>query len=408
MRILVVLNILIALWSCSTESTVDPRYEDYFIKYYGAEGDQFGIDLLKVDDGFVILAESRPVQQGKAQIMLVKVDELGNTMWSRDYGTTVPTVPVDLEMDPAGDFIIAATTQSAPGDTDIILFKVGADGAKIDSAVFGQVGELEVVNSLTITAEGDYIVTGSTTGVDTSKPDYQPSTDFEDIYSIRTTSDFVPYSTADWRRVYGFSGIDRGQRIFQKEDGSFLFFGTTNRPAVANSQQAGFNMFLFPAGQDGIASSAGLFHLFGTLSDEYAADMVRAAGGYVMLGSSVSGEGSSPFLAKIGNNNDFISSGTIDIDENVVAASMDVHDAGGFLVLAKEVVSTKDSNIFLIRLSAGGNEIWRRNFGGVDIDDAGTVTALDDGTIVFVGSITLGSQSKACLIKVNASGDLKP
>ncbi|ELR69325.1 hypothetical protein C900_05105 [Fulvivirga imtechensis AK7] len=410
MRLLLVILCIsgLALFSCDNEDNVVRRFENYFIKYYGEEGNQYGYDVQKLNSGFIILGHSTSLEMGR-QILVVKVDELGNMQWHRQFGGAGEDTPAALRVDAAGNFIIASTIEVAPGDQDIMILKIDSNGVKLDSAIFGYPGKLEVARNITITAEGDFIVTGSTTNVDTSKPGFLASTDLEDIYSIRTNSDLVQYSPADWRRVYGFPGIDRGVEVKQKNDGSFLFFGTTNKPPTSNSQQAGFNMFLFPAGTDGIASSASQLQLFGTLSNEEAQAIIRTSeGGFTMLGTSTGQGLNAPFLARVRSNNDFVSSGTIPVERNVVANSIVEASTGGFIVLGEEIGNGTDTNIYLTRVAANGSVVWSQSFGGLEIDSPGRVLELEDGSIVFVGTVTLDSQAKICLIKTNPIGELKP
>ena len=408
MRSFITWSFLLFLIACDTESSVEPRYEDYFIKYYGEEGNQEGVDIKQLADGFIILGNSISAD-GNSNILLVKVDQLGNQQWINDFGGTANEEAAALEVDATGNFIIAATVTVAPDDRDVMILKVNSDGEKIDSAVYGSIGKDDVANDILITNDGDYILTGYTTNVDVSKPGYLSSTDLADIYSVRTTADLVQADPAAWRRVYGFPGVDRGVSVKQKNDGTFMFFGTTNKPPTTNSQQAGYNMFLFPAASDGIAVSTSELQLFGTLSNESASQLLQMTeGGFAMVGTSTNQGFNTPFMARVRSNNDFVNSGTIPVSENVVATSVVQAATGGFILLGKEIGSNTDTNIFLSRIAITGSITWSRSLGGVDLDNAVKVLELEDGAIVFVGSVTLDSQSKISLIKTTSTGELAP
>ncbi|UII31543.1 hypothetical protein LVD17_24930 [Fulvivirga ulvae] len=407
MRILVTLLSLSLLLGCDTESNIDPRFEDYFVKYYGEEGNQTGVDIKVLSDGFVILGNSTSAD-GDQDIILIKVDNLGNQQWINSFGGNSSESAAAMEIDASGNIIIAATVSTTPADQDVMILKVDPDGVQIDSAIFGSLGEHDVANDILITQNGDYVLTGYTTNVDTSKPGYLESTDLQDILSVRTTSDLVQLPPAAWRRIYGFPGVDSGVGLMQKPDGSFLFFGTTNKPPTINSQQAGFNMFLFPAAADGIALSTAELQLFGTLSNETASKIIQTdEGGYIMLGTSTSSGLNQLYMARVRSNNDFVSAGTIGVDGNVEGASIAEASDGGFLVLG-EILENNNTNIALSRIASNGSIRWRQTFGGIDNDMPGTVIELENGEILFVGTVTLESQSKICLIKATNSGELKP
>lgn len=407
MRVLAISIVLSLLIGCDTESNVDPRFENYFVKYYGEEGNQTGVDVKVLSDGFIILGNSTSAD-GNQDIVLVKADHLGNQQWINSFGGSNNESAAAMEVDASGNFIIAATVNTTASDRDVMILKVAPDGTQIDSAIFGSVGKDDVANDILVTQNGDYILTGYTTNVDTSKPGHLASTDLQDIYSVRTTSGLEQLLPAAWRRVYGFPGVDRGVGLMQKPDGSFLFFGTTDKPPTSNSQQAGLNMFLFPAAADGIAVSTAELQLFGTLSNETASKIIETSeGGFVMLGTSTSSGLNQLFMARVRSNNDFVSAGTIAVDGNVEGASITESGNGGFLVLG-EILENNNTNIALSRVAPNGSIRWQQTFGGVDSDMPGTVIELENGEILFVGTVTLESQSKICLIKVTHSGELEP
>lgn len=407
MRLLnIFLVFLLIMTGCDTASKIEPRFQHYFIKYYGDEGNQEGVDVKEIEDGFIVLGNSSTVP-GNSQILLTKVNKLGNEVWSKYFGGPWENKAAAVDVDGMGNYIIAATVQNTQGDNDVMILKVGPDGLKIDSAVFGSTGENDVANDILVTREGDYILTGYTTNVDTRKPGYSATTDLEDIYSIRTTSELVQFNEADWRRVYGFPGLDRGIELIQKDDGTFLFFGTTDKPPTSNSQQDGTNMFLFPAGQDGIALSSAPLQLFGTLSNESAAQIVASEGGFAMFGTSKEPGSSKPYLARVRSNNAYISSGVVAISGEIEGISMAAAFNGGLIMLGRKIENT-NSNIHIVRLAADGSIRWEQSFGGIDRDAPGSILELEDGSIIFVGTITLESQSKICLIKVTERGELKP
>lgn len=405
----IILVILLASFSCETSTNVAPRFENYFVKYYGEEGDQTGVDVKQLADGFIVLGNST-AEPGNSQIFLTKVDHLGNEVWPGPayFGGPGNDVAVAIEIDANGNFIIAATVQINGADRDVMILKVSADGIKIDSAVFGASGKDDVANNILITREGDYILTGYTTNVDISKPGYNVETDLEDIYSIRTRANLEALSAADWRQVYGFPGRDRGIEVRQKDDGTFLFFGTTNKPPTTNSQQAGLNMFLFPAATDGIAISSTPLQLFGTLSDESASQIIQtASGGFAMLGTSQTSGVNKAYLARVRSNNAFISSGLVSTNRNIKATSIAAASGGGYVMLG-ENIENNSSNIYIARLALDGSVVWDHTFGSVDNNMPGTILETEDGSIVLVGTIDLESQTKICLIKVTDKGELKP
>ncbi|MEM6523535.1 MAG: hypothetical protein AAGF85_01890 [Bacteroidota bacterium] len=397
--------------SCDTEGNSDPRFEDYFIKYYGGDGNQTGVKLVEYNEGFLLLGNNTLIN-GVPKVFVVFTDALGNEVWSQSYGGDDELAAVDLEIDADNNIIVAANVINVIGLSDLIFYKLGNDGNLIDSLVFGLPAFNEVGVDLTITENNDYIITGYTSNVDVGKSDYDPATDLEDILSIRVTSNLSLLEDANWRRVYGFSGEDRGNGLVQKVDGTFLFFGTTDRrpPGAPMTNDPDLNIFVFPAGSDGIVTSVSPFQWLGSSeSDEVAASISPTSNqGFVLVGSSFqSNSSSNVYLGALRNDDGLVFNGPLSGGSNIITRSV-VEDINGGFLITGEAVSDNTTNIVLIKTSNTGLEEWTQSFGGSDNDLSGTVIQLGDGSILFTGTVELESQTKMALIKTKPNGELRP
>src|SRR5690606_35434457 len=95
---------------CDTASNVDPRYETYFIKYYGTEGDQNGADIVVNDDGTMILLGNSVLPTGVANPFLIKTDTHGNLVWRLNFGANGMAVDVEVFRtgSHAGGYVVAS------------------------------------------------------------------------------------------------------------------------------------------------------------------------------------------------------------------------------------------------------------------------------------------------------------
>ena len=402
------LVVLCVVWSCDNEKNVEPRFEDFFIKLYGSDGNQRGIDLAVLDDGFILLGSTNSPGVG-SQVLLVRTDALGNEVWRGEFGGPWDEEPVGIVVASDNSFVVAATVTLSVEDSDITLLKIMDSedaGVLIAEGQYGNMGTREIANSIITTLDGGFVIAGSTDSV-ILKTQNQDA-DLWDIYSIRTDADLNQFDRPNWFDTYGFEGEDFGVKVQQKADGTFLFFGTTDRPSV-NPQQTGFNMFLFPAGSDGLVSSDSEFQSFGTTSNERGVDINQTSdGGYIMSGSSVAENESfrDIFIARVRNNNSFIRANGINSKGNVGASAIIEAQGGGFLVLGEEIDNSE--NIYLSKINTQGEIEWERSFGGGDGDHPGKLVQLEDGSIVFVGTVELENQTKIGLFKTNINGELKP
>ena len=394
--------LLTFLFSCDTEDSLESFYEQYFIKYYGLEGDQVGVDVLVNDDNTFILLGSSVRTDGNSQILLTKTDELGNEIWSYTYGEPQNEYAKRLLLDPSGNILVAASIEETNGGkTNGKIFKINGEGILLDSTYIGADGFNDNINGITLTQNQEIIVVGSTENV------LSPSaSNLWDVFSIRLTLDLEELPIFSWRRFYGYDETDFGTQILENNNGSFTFFGTSDRNRPDNSQQDGFNMYIFPTDGTGIAS--GETKYFGTLDNQQAAQMIRTSdGGFAMIGTTTSSSGdNSIFISRVRSNNDFLNAFQLSLDTEVIGVSM--AESSGDYIISGTSKNNGDTDIYLARVSTSGVVNWGYSFGGADIDTAGRVAVLNDGSIVVVGTIELESQTKMCLIKTTKDGQLKP
>src|SRR5690606_3012548 len=166
--LIVFLTILIT-GSCDTENNLEPVYEDYYVKLFGEEGDQEGVDLVVSEaDQTVLLLGTTTEPSGNKRLFLVKSDWAGNLIWKKKLGGANDTAK-DIEPSSDGGYIILAETKDLLAEDpteNVKLIRVTPEGEKTDSVVFGT-PKLEGVDygiekPHSVTAMNDgYIVTGS-------------------------------------------------------------------------------------------------------------------------------------------------------------------------------------------------------------------------------------------------------
>jgi hypothetical protein len=153
--------ISVSFWACDTDNNIKDPNESYFIKYYGGDGNQSGVDMLSLDDGtFLLLGNSQ--FSGAKSIFLVKVDSKGQLIWEKTFQGTKET-GIDIEPTLDGNFIVAAQIENSTDDFDVKLILVSPDGAEITSQSYGTPGgKKDMPKSVTPIRDGGYIVTGVT------------------------------------------------------------------------------------------------------------------------------------------------------------------------------------------------------------------------------------------------------
>jgi hypothetical protein len=169
----VIILFLSILSSCDTESSFPIPEDNYFVKFYGNEGDQEGVDFILNSDGSVVMVGNSKTVNDQQLIYAVKVDAQGAVLWQHYYGTSLPgdKTAKDIELHSDGRIIIVGEFAKGVTDSDVYLFSINADGLLQDSVIVGLnkngIETDEHVNSVSIISNG-FIVTGSTTKVETN------------------------------------------------------------------------------------------------------------------------------------------------------------------------------------------------------------------------------------------------
>ncbi len=247
-----------------------------------------------------------------------------------------------------GGYVIAGSTTSTDGDitdktttdADYWILKVNADGNKIWSKTYG--GTMpDKATSIRKTSDGGYIVSGHSRSSD---GDVGGNEGFHDYWIVKLNS----AGDIQWETNFGFSGSDQALNIIQTSDGGYFATGFLDVTASGGMGNDGRNNTLHGVGEYwGIRMNANGEKIwrryFGGSNNDRSYDVVQTPdGGFLMIGHSES--------------DDF-----------------DIHDDKG------------SYDFWVVKVSAGGDKLWTKSYGGSEIDVAYSVTRTTDGHYMMVG-----------------------
>lgn len=418
LRILLFIS-LGAIYSCDTTSSIDPPDDSFFLKYFGGEGTQEGVDFIANADGtFFLLGNSESANNGlQAQVYVVKADAKGQVVWEKTFGGKGKEIAKDIELTTDGKLVVVANTEVTPVDTDIFLLTLTLDGVKIDSTVYGFAGSNENVSSVTQTNDG-FIVAGSTTNVGIKPTGAGGGGDTHDAMHIRFNANLSIYPNI-WGQANGYNdSFDASSKVIQINANEFYVFGHSN---TIEGGGGDYNYWIFKLGPTGVATNR-LFRGSSTTDDYLSGIAVappQSGDGYILSGTSVNKASGASDLSLIklrktitfdANGQDFQFEKTVNSTDlksgpngrTAVFASI----SSNYFVLSDESRSG-NSNFYLTKRSSDGNAIWDEVlFGGDGEDRVGALTELPDGKIVMIGTMAIGKngETKMALLKVNAEG----
>lgn len=413
---LIVLSIV--TWSCDTASNIEPPDDSFFVKYYGGEGNQEGVDAVVNPDGTItLLGMSEEVGFGK-QLYLVNIQPNGLINWERKYGDVNDEIAKDIILTNDNRLALVADIQNSPSEHDILVLTLSLDGGVIASDTIkfmnGATPTDETANSITQISDG-FIVAGST-----SKLDLKPTIpggnagDTRDALHVRLYDDLSKYPSS-WRKGTGPGTFDEGLKVIEVSANQFYFFGTSDSPV----KDGDLNFYVLGLGATGEANNTNDFLPgsqvgFNEILGSVIFSPIQSGEGFLLTGVSQNGTDTDVSIVKLRKD---LSFGPTDIQfsktlgnnlgpitNNKVSAFA---SSSGFLILTNEK-STGTQNFHLTKIDNSGFAVWGAPviFGGELDDRIGAVLELPDGSIGIIGTFAIGrdGETKMTFIKVNNEG----
>jgi len=411
---LILFTLIIGVNSCDTSGSVDPVYKQYFIKYYGEDGDQEGNDFVINPDGTIIILGTSTFGINK-RIYLVKVDPEGNEIWKKTLGSQSNELAVDIEPIINGpdvdNFLVLSNVAKNDVDYDIRLTVINLNGDSLKSTLFNQLQSQEA-KSVTPLTDGGYFVSGKTTDTDQTDggnaglPD--PSSDVEDLLIIRFQSDFS-FIPSDVYRIGG-SYVGSALKIFQ-EGNAFYYAGDSDEITKTNlpdNNTYESNLF-FRTFTENPASVSSIYSGSLTLPEKMGAIARSPSGVFMAIGTRDNLTGTDKQLYGVTLTNNFKAIQTEDViddgggqREAVAVASS---GASRFLILANEFNAALNRDIYLRKTNVQLDKDFEVKFGAPNNDDTGNAVAeLPNGDILILGTMSLTNQRKIALIKLRSNG----
>ena len=244
--------------------------------------------------------------------------------------------------------------------------------------------------SFELTSDGSFIMVGSTS----SFGEY-----WDDLWLVKADAQ----GNELWSRAYGGSDYDYGRGVQETPDGGYIIVGDT---------------YSFGPGLDDIwliktdADGNKLWEKFfgGNMVDSPLAIKLTPDGGYIILGYTESlGAGRFDFwLIKTDAEGNEIWDRTYGGLDDDWSNDILLTDDGGYILLGRTVsYGVGDTDIWLIKTDAEGNEIWDRTYGTSQYDYGESIKQTFDGGFIILGTIRANGIQRGdfWLIKTDAEGN---
>lgn len=413
----------ILLWmsviSCDTERNVSPDFRNYFVKYYGEDGNQRAVDMIADDASETVTILGSSDVRNERWIYLLKTDFEGTVLWEETLGDGNEN-PQDIELGIDGNYIILSNSDIGGNAHQVKLLRVSADGAPIDSVyTLGNWSDVWA-NSVTALSDGGYVVTGYTPDTNATY-NADITNDQQDIINIRFLNDLS--LDPSWSLLpIGGQSQGEGVKIFEKNPGLFYLFG---RSDALHKARTNLNMdfYIVDLSATGVVG-APIF--VGQENDLEAASFAiqsppELGSVFFMGGTLTSGSSVELYFVKLFSEITFDenvknTSGdpfvpTRDFEQGVVPSAVfacgSTISTPGFIIVSDITDPQAGSDLLLSKVDLNGLRLWSETFGYTGNNDhAASVAELPDGRILVLGTVFLHNQDKISLFKLNARGQL--
>jgi regulation of enolase protein 1 (concanavalin A-like superfamily) len=159
----------------------DPNGDLLWEQAYGGIGDDWGYDVAQTSDGgYIIVGWTSAYGDGNGDVYLIRTDTNGDVLWAQSYGGNQWESGYSVTQSADGGFVVAGTSSSyGSGGYDVYLIKVNSLGDTLWTRTYGSTG-WEQGSSIARTSDDGYIVAGWTNSYGVGETD---------IYLLRFGSD---------------------------------------------------------------------------------------------------------------------------------------------------------------------------------------------------------------------------
>ena len=184
-------------------------------KTIGGIGNDIGFSVQQtLDSGYIVTGTYNSFGAGNGDVLLIKTNLYGDTLWTRTYGGTNEEIGRSVQQtNDSGYVIVGSTLSFGAGSGDVYLIKTDINGDTLWTRTYGGAG-FDGGNEVQQTTNGGYLIIGTTKSFGAGNSDF---------YLIKTDA----YGDTLLTRTFGGAGNDNGYAIKQTNDGGCIIGGDT-------------------------------------------------------------------------------------------------------------------------------------------------------------------------------------
>lgn len=366
---------------------------------YGGSGDEQAYAVRPTPDyGCVVAGFTGTGSSGVSDVLVKKLDLFGVQEWSYASGGPGYDVAYDIERTLDGGYIVVGEYENGLNINDFYILKLSGGGEKEWERLYG-FSERDVARSVRQTSDGGYIIVGS-------RESDTPNRDLDNYYILKLDTNGNLGDPGTWRKEYGGESWDVAYAVEETGE-SYVIAGSAQIDLLDPSRSAILVRWLRKSDGEDIYNKT---YSLGDSSEARA--MVKTPdNGFVIAGftSDLLTGFSDVCLLKIDYLGNEVWRRTFDWSFNDRAASISNTADGGFIVAGHTYTNVTDSYSFLVmKITASGDETWRRVYSFSEDDRAHSVRQTPDGGYIVSGKTwSAGAKDNMMLLKLDREGNIR-
>lgn len=192
---------------------LDARGDTLWTRTYGGDGEDFGWDVVEMPDaGFFVVGYRQAPPDALEDVLVMRLDRVGALLWERTFDEGRRDLAWSAALASSGGVVIAAQSEQGDRDErDAFLLHVGPSGDIVWRRIIHAPGDQRVF-SVARTDDGSFVVTGTTAA------DAEAN---RDVYVIRVDA----AGDTVWTRAFGDAPDDVGHGVMALAGGDVLVTG---------------------------------------------------------------------------------------------------------------------------------------------------------------------------------------
>ncbi|WP_415329081.1 T9SS type A sorting domain-containing protein [Chryseobacterium sp. MMS23-Vi53] len=373
-------------------------------KRIGGSNTDGASDLQKTSDGGYIIAGNTfssngdvTTNHGGNDVWIVKMSALGNIQWQKSYGGSSTEAANSIQQTADGGYIVAGSTSSVDGDvsgyhggvSDIWVIKLDQSGNIQWQKTYGG-SSTEGVSEIRQTTDGGYIIAGRTLSLN---GDVTITYGGGDGWIIKTDAS----GNIQWQKTYGGSSTDNISSIQQTSDGGYIACGNTISTNGQITQSfGGGDYWVIKLDQSGFIQWQKSYG--GSATENPSKILQTTDNGYIIAGHSQSTNGQitgnhggyDAWIVKIDATGNILWQKSYGGANNDYCYDICQTSDGGYAVLGiwGTMISptTERHDYWITKITSTGDVQWQETFGGAQDDIARAVHQTSDNGYIIAGS----------------------